>query len=71
MDSRTCFERHRIKQSLCMLCGLLAKLSPLKQRNVHQSPLLSGLAYPLLSPHGLFVLSWTSIERSVLVEPLK
>lgn len=68
MDSRTCFERHRIKQSLCMLCGLLGRLSPLKQRNVHQSPLLSGRAYPLLSPHGL---SWTSIERSVLAEPLK
>ena len=58
MYSRTCIERHRIKQSLCILCGLLAKLSPLKQRNVPQSPLLSGRAYPLLNgPNGLFVLS--------------
>ena len=49
----------------------LGEIISLKQRNVHQSPLLSGRAYPLLSPHGLFVLSWTSIERSVLAEPLK
>ena len=58
MYSRTCIERHRIKQSPCILCGLLAKLSPLKQRNVPQSPLLSGRAYPSLNgPNGLFVLS--------------